>query len=62
MARKPFNPLACLPSSKIVEQSLAEAEARAAKLRALLHVVREVENAGDVTLSQEDGPPEAMKR
>ncbi len=46
MARqRPFDPLSCLPSSGIVEQQLAEAEARAEKLRTLLQIVREVESA-----------------
>jgi hypothetical protein len=49
MARRSFDPLSCLPSSQIVEQTLAEAEARAEKLRALLRILREVESAGQDT-------------
>jgi hypothetical protein len=49
MSRRAFDPLSCLPDSQIVEQTLAEAEARAEKLRALLRIVREVESAPQAT-------------
>jgi hypothetical protein len=43
---RPYDPLACLPSSEIVASKLAETETLAEKLRVLLRLTREVEGAG----------------
>jgi hypothetical protein len=45
MPRRAYDPLTCIPSSGAVAQALHEAERHAERLRILLRVARELEQA-----------------